>query len=492
MARDGSGNYSLPAGNPTSTGSVISTTWANATLPDIATALTNSIAKDGQTTPTANLPMGGNRHTGVADGTVGNQYASINQAQNGSLIKVGSVANVVDAFTGSVTPAIAGYTDGLIVTMTPSVTSTTTTPTLALNGLPVKPIQKMPGVACVVGDIVLNVPVHLQYTTQGGGYFMLLNPATTGAANPTGTVGLATVNGTLGTYLRSDSAPPLSQAITPVWSGAHKFTLVAFDTTRTYFSPGDGRWVIGNSGGATDAKFWDCTTNATDIFYRTVNDATNNASNYMQVTRSGFALTAIKYGSTDNPTYTFLGTGTASFGGAVSVGTAVKIGTTVGLATGANLYSTGTDDLCVGTVGTGVARFFGGAVEQLRVGSTAQVKDEGGTLQTIGFRDIPQQVSTASSRVTIAADRGQHIYITGGGTTQTIAANASVAYPVGATITFVVATGVGSTTAIAINSDTLVFAANNTTGTRTLAAGGLATALKVTSNTWHISGAGLS
>ena len=103
MARDGSGNYNLPTGNPVVTGTTISSTWANATMPDIGTALTNSIAKDGQTTPTANLPMGGNRHTGVSDGNLANQYASINQAQNGSLIKVGSVVNATDAFTGSIT-----------------------------------------------------------------------------------------------------------------------------------------------------------------------------------------------------------------------------------------------------------------------------------------------------------------------------------------------------------------------------------------------------
>lgn len=69
MARNGSGTYSLPSGNPVVTGTVISSTWANTTLSDIATALTASIAKDGQTTPTANLPMGGYKLTGLAAGT---------------------------------------------------------------------------------------------------------------------------------------------------------------------------------------------------------------------------------------------------------------------------------------------------------------------------------------------------------------------------------------------------------------------------------------
>lgn len=44
------------------------------------------------------------------------------------------------------------------------------------------------------------------------------------SANPTGTVGLAAVNGSASTYMRSDAAPPLSQAIVPTWSGAHTFS----------------------------------------------------------------------------------------------------------------------------------------------------------------------------------------------------------------------------------------------------------------------------
>lgn len=43
-------------------------------------------------------------------------------------------------------------------------------------------------------------------------------------ANPTGTVGLSTVNGSATTFLRSDGAPPLSQAIIPTWTGAHTWT----------------------------------------------------------------------------------------------------------------------------------------------------------------------------------------------------------------------------------------------------------------------------
>src|SRR5205085_12002369 len=47
-----------------------------------------------------------------------------------------------------------------------------------------------------------------------------------GFANPTGTVGLATVNGSLATAMRSDAAPPLDQGIVPTWTGQHIFNSV--------------------------------------------------------------------------------------------------------------------------------------------------------------------------------------------------------------------------------------------------------------------------
>jgi hypothetical protein len=55
MSRNGSGTYQLPAGNPVVTATTISSTWANTTLTDIATALTNSVAADGQTPITGAL-----------------------------------------------------------------------------------------------------------------------------------------------------------------------------------------------------------------------------------------------------------------------------------------------------------------------------------------------------------------------------------------------------------------------------------------------------
>ncbi|MCW5674970.1 MAG: hypothetical protein KIT15_10360, partial [Xanthobacteraceae bacterium] len=73
--------------------------------------------------------------------------------------------------------------------------------------------------------------------------------------------------------------------------------------------------------------------------------------------------------------------------------------------------------------------------------------------------------------------------------TFTIPANSSVAYPIGTTLTFI---NEVNTLTIAITSDTMKLAGAGTTGSRTLAANGIATAIKTESTTWWISGTGLT
>ncbi len=87
-------------------------------------------------------------------------------------------------------------------------------------------------------------------------------------------------------------------------------------------------------------------------------------------------------------------------------------------------------------------------------------------------------------------DAGRHIYHPSADTTArtwTIDSNASVPYPIGTAITFINDTSGGVIT-IAITSDTLVLAGAGTTGNRTLSANGIATAIKIASTRWLISG----
>jgi hypothetical protein len=76
MSRNGTGTYSLPAGNPVVTATTITSTWANSTLSDIATALTGSLAADGQTPATGNLNMNTNQIKNVVDPTLAQDAAT--------------------------------------------------------------------------------------------------------------------------------------------------------------------------------------------------------------------------------------------------------------------------------------------------------------------------------------------------------------------------------------------------------------------------------
>ena len=114
-------------------------------------------------------------------------------------------------------------------------------------------------------------------------------------------------------------------------------------------------------------------------------------------------------------------------------------------------------------------------------------------MNDVGFRNIPQN-SQSAAYTCVLSDAGKHIYHPSADTTArtfTIPANASVAYPLGTAITFINDTSAGAVT-IAITTDTLVFAGAGTTGSRTLAANGVATAIKIGTTRWMISGTGLT
>ena len=105
-----------------------------------------------------------------------------------------------------------------------------------------------------------------------------------------------------------------------------------------------------------------------------------------------------------------------------------------------------------------------------------------------------QQNSQSANYTMVLADAGKQIFHPSADTTArtwTIPSNASVAYPIGTGITFINQFNAGALT-ISITSDTMRITIYGTTGSRTLATGGIATAIKVTSTEWVISGSGLT
>ena len=70
MAYNGSGTFAISStGQPVVATTLITAAVFNAFTADVATGLSTCMTKDGQTTLTANIPLGGNKATGLGDGT---------------------------------------------------------------------------------------------------------------------------------------------------------------------------------------------------------------------------------------------------------------------------------------------------------------------------------------------------------------------------------------------------------------------------------------
>lgn len=167
-------------------------------------------------------------------------------------------------------------------------------------------------------------------------------------------------------------------------------------------------------------------------------------------------------------------------------------------ATGLTALSTNNATITGGSISaspitTNNAQITGGSISGVGLGTMStqaanNVAITGGTISGIPISQNPQN----AAYTTVLADAGKHILhpvADNNPRTFTIDSNANVAYAVGTVITFV---NEINTVTIAITTDTLAFAADNSTGSRTLAAGGIATALKITSTKWIISGTALT
>jgi hypothetical protein len=167
-------------------------------------------------------------------------------------------------------------------------------------------------------------------------------------------------------------------------------------------------------------------------------------------------------------------------GGTNSTATPTAGGVGYGTSTAYAFTSAGTSGQVLTSAGSSAPTFSN--VSDLTIDGTNKV----------GYLNIPQN-SQSAAYTTVLADAGKHIYhptTDANARTYTIAANSSVAYPIGTVISFVNMTSQAIT--IAINTDTMYLGFLGTTGSRTLAQYGVANALKLTSTTWIITGTGLT
>lgn len=177
-------------------------------------------------------------------------------------------------------------------------------------------------------------------------------------------------------------------------------------------------------------------------------------------------------------------------GGNLTVTGTATLSTALPVASGGTGAATAADartNLGLGTIATQAANnvaITGGSISNATNGGAST-----SAANALGYLGMPQS-SQASGYTLALADAGKHVYYTGGAATLTVPTNASVAIPVGSTIT-IINNGSGSLT-ISTTSITVNWAGTTSTGNRTLATKGIATLIKVATDTWFISGLGLT
>jgi hypothetical protein len=403
MSFNGTGTFNInTGGQPVVTGTTISSTVFNALTADLGNGLTNTLTKDGQSTPTNNIKMGGYKLTGLGAATVAGDALSY-----GSDITTGNLA-----YTGTLTGGtgiIAIGTNQFYKDASGNIGIGTATPGALLN------------------VVSAGATDAMRVTNTGTGNSFVVEDA----ANPDSTPFVIDATGNIG------------MGITPPYAYGGGYV--------TLQTNGTGGGVFRSTSGGTTvvADFYADTTNV--VIIRAVTNtpmafSTNNLER-MRIDAAG----NVGIGNTPSGTYKLEVTGAASFSS-----TALISGVT----------TMGADGL------------FTAAYAPTSV-------------RSIGYRGVPQVAKTGSYTLALV-DSGHHVYLTGSTASQsvTIPANASIAFPIGTTISIV--NGASVTWTVPITTDTLTLAGGTTTGTRTLAVGAVATIIKVAATAWYISGSGVS
>jgi len=262
MSFNGSGTFNInSAGQPVVTNTVISSTAFNQLTADLATGLSTAITKDGQTTPTNNIPLGGYKVTNLGNGTSATDAVNLSQLQNstGTFLTVSGT----DTLTGTVSPTVTAYAVGQIFAFVAAATNTGAV-TINISSVGAKSITRLGATALIAGDLIIN---SLAFIVYDGTQFQLLNPNTftnitfTGNATfaaytetitASGTVGAsATLSIALGTVLTATLTSATACTFTmPTATAGKSFVLLLKQPSSGTATTATFTGVKWNSGGA--------------------------------------------------------------------------------------------------------------------------------------------------------------------------------------------------------------------------------------------------
>lgn len=263
MPRSG-GTMTLTYNWPTdaAAGVNISSSKMQAQEQDIADEISNSIAADGQTNPTADLPMDGYKHTDVDSADARDQYARADQVQDSSLIWLGTSSGT-NTITASATPSPGAYHAGQTFRFKAGGTNTTAA-TLNVNSLGAKSIKRSDGATALsAGDITSGGTYTVTY--DGTNFVLSESPV---ISTNTLAKAWAKFTDTAGTIAIVSSFNVASIARTG--TGQYTVTLTSGSASSMAVCgqdvAGSGDWLI-------------CAPTATATIFTALNGATGNAYN---------------------------------------------------------------------------------------------------------------------------------------------------------------------------------------------------------------------
>jgi len=226
MSFNGSGTFLInSAGQPVVTNTIISSTAFNALTADLATGLSTCLTKDGQTTPTANIKLGGFKLINVGAPTLSGDALSFGNAATVSNLTATGTLNVSGAST------IASLSVSGLGTYTNTQTFSGSTSALAaklINALEKVTISATAATGTIAFDVTTQSVLY--YTTNASGNWTLNvrgNGSTSlNALMATGesvTIAFLVTNGVTAYYQTAFQIDGAS--VTPKWQGGSAPTL---------------------------------------------------------------------------------------------------------------------------------------------------------------------------------------------------------------------------------------------------------------------------
>lgn len=270
MARNGSGTMTPSVDFTTEAASPpIEIAKLDTVLDDMAAELTNSIAADGQTNPSADLKMNGFKHTNVGAATALNHYARVSELiDQDHIYYVDSGSANTYAITPS--PAIAAYEEGQKFSFR-AANANSGASTLNVNALGAFAIQHPDGSAMQSGAIVAGGIYEVTYdanTTPDR--WVLTSPA-------------------------SEIADGMLSSNVPMKNATNTFTAtgLGLSTSALVVSAASPWIVINETDQGADAKRWYFGSSGSTLSFGTLNDAESGGADWLTVSRAGASVGTI-------------------------------------------------------------------------------------------------------------------------------------------------------------------------------------------------------